>query len=689
MPKFNKIIFLKFISNPFFIALFLTICIASFINYFPKYSAKLLESGSKSAAVDFIYNDLNNNGESNRIEIFKDFVGNPAVIVYEGKKTIDQWNFTGEFVGIEYTEFGDYDMNGFKEIPFFTSENDSLFLWYFEPHTKREIISRKFISQHYSLESGIDINIYYTQLLGKESPKKLCISTSCSFSYRPRQLFLYDFEKDKVTSSPQSASNYTEPIFTDIDKDGKVEITGFIPAFGNSPATFPYSDQFCWLMVHNEDLSFKFQPVKVGKYPGTVSIKPMKLEDGDVKLVVLYLHAGLVDQSKLSIYSTDGELEKQIIIDPGELNCMLEIVDTKKRNYIDIYHKVEGIVYRYNPELKLISQKKTIKLKLGTSLIKLDIDNDGQNEFISISKETEQFVIMQKKLKYPVFIDTKNGIEGNTWFSIKNHNNSNSLFISRDDHYFSFGYKKNNLFLFNFILPFGIYFLFYLFVVGLSRLQKIRLEQKYKDEKQMAQLQITAIENQLTPHFNLNVLNSIGALYESSEKEKAQYYLGKYGKLMRNLLLYSGNISVRVEEELEFTRNYLELEKLRMNHSFEYTISGETDYLDLEIPKMLIHTFCENSLKHGLRHLPKNGKLDILFSREKKQLTIFISDNGIGREKARQYSLMSTGKGLKIINQTLELYFQLNQVRIKYNISDIYDDQKNETGTQIEITIPI
>jgi hypothetical protein len=52
---------------------------------------------------------------------------------------------------------------------------------------------------------------------------------------------------------------------------------------------------------------------------------------------------------------------------------------------------------------------------------------------------------------------------------------------------------------------------------------------------------------------------------------------------------------------------------------------------------------------------------------------IVISVNGIGREKAKQYSSMSTGKGLQLVNEALKLYFNLKKIKIMYEISDIYN----------------
>jgi sensor histidine kinase YesM len=104
---------------------------------------------------------------------------------------------------------------------------------------------------------------------------------------------------------------------------------------------------------------------------------------------------------------------------------------------------------------------------------------------------------------------------------------------------------------------------------------------------------------------------------------------------------------------------------------------------------MLIHTFAENSVKHGLKHREKDGELNILIFCSKNEYTIRIADNGIGRKKAKDFSLESTGKGLNILDQILDLYFNLMKIRITYTIKDVVDDNNISAGTEVYIKIPI
>ncbi len=105
-------------------------------------------------------------------------------------------------------------------------------------------------------------------------------------------------------------------------------------------------------------------------------------------------------------------------------------------------------------------------------------------------------------------------------------------------------------------------------------------------------------------------------------------------------------------------------------------------------PKRLVHTFAENAIKHGLRHLEKDGKLFIRVYPLNGNSNILIRDNGIGREEAKKIELDNTSKGLGILQQILDLYYLLMNKKIVYTVNDLVDDNKKAGGTEVLIEIP-
>jgi LytS/YehU family sensor histidine kinase len=218
--------------------------------------------------------------------------------------------------------------------------------------------------------------------------------------------------------------------------------------------------------------------------------------------------------------------------------------------------------------------------------------------------------------------------------------------------------------------------------------QKRKIEREFGIQKKIAELQIKSLHNQLDPHFTLNLINSIGSLFISQKTEQANYYFGKYAKLLREMIMNSDKIEIPLKEELDYCKTYLQLEQFRMGNKFDFEFNIHPNVnLDYAVPRLILHSFVENSVKHGIRHLlERKGKIEITIN-QMQQLTICIRDNGIGRKAAGKYSRLSTGKGIKIIDETIQNYSEFKKLKIDYIISDILNENNEIEGTEVLITI--
>ena len=158
--------------------------------------------------------------------------------------------------------------------------------------------------------------------------------------------------------------------------------------------------------------------------------------------------------------------------------------------------------------------------------------------------------------------------------------------------------------------------------------------------------------------------------------------------MLKSAIINSDNAFISLEGELNFVRNYLNLEVYRNNYKFDYKINIQRGLDEsIIVPKMLIHIFVENAVKHGVRHLTEGGLIKIKVYEEGSDYRISIKDNGIGREKAKEHAGFSTGRGLKIIDEILELYNRLYRVNIGYETIDLESKEK-ASGTLVKIKIP-
>jgi len=207
-------------------------------------------------------------------------------------------------------------------------------------------------------------------------------------------------------------------------------------------------------------------------------------------------------------------------------------------------------------------------------------------------------------------------------------------------------------------------------------------------EREKIELQLKTIKNQIDPHFAFNALNMIGSLVYKGDPDAVYDYFTRFAKLMRSTLQDSEKISRPLGEELEFVKNYIEIQKTRFKGKFDFTLKvDEGTDLKIEVPKMIIQTHAENAIKHGLMHKKEGGQLLIDIEQKKNQLVISIDDNGIGRKKAAQISKGNTGKGMQIIDQIFTLYNKLSNHKIDQQIFDLKDKNGTANGTKVIISL--
>ncbi len=156
-------------------------------------------------------------------------------------------------------------------------------------------------------------------------------------------------------------------------------------------------------------------------------------------------------------------------------------------------------------------------------------------------------------------------------------------------------------------------------------------------EKELTESELKLIRNQLNPHFIFNTLNTIQSYLSSNDSFKAMTHLSKLGKFIRNILEYSGERLISLEEELDNINLYLELEKFRFTRLFNFKIDFENRIKPetLLVTPFTIFPFVENILKNELLVSQTPGFLELNFyiRNEKLMCNITVKDKPVVRSK--------------------------------------------------------
>ena len=175
----------------------------------------------------------------------------------------------------------------------------------------------------------------------------------------------------------------------------------------------------------------------------------------------------------------------------------------------------------------------------------------------------------------------------------------------------------------------------------------------------------------------------------SSDNKTSHSELSGLVKLLRQSLEMTEQISISLTKELAFIKEYLILEKNKLGEDFRLNLDiDERVNTDLVfLPAMIIQIPVENAIKHALRAKEGEKLLQIAISAVDNCTKISIQDNGAGYHPGATHSPNSTGTGLKVLYQTIQLLNTKNTNKISYAIENI--NEPNTSGTRVNIIIPL
>ncbi|HYG52626.1 MAG TPA: tetratricopeptide repeat protein, partial [Flavobacteriales bacterium] len=216
---------------------------------------------------------------------------------------------------------------------------------------------------------------------------------------------------------------------------------------------------------------------------------------------------------------------------------------------------------------------------------------------------------------------------------------------------------------------------------------------RFELERLNLKIEQDMLRTQMNPHFIFNALNSIQSFISEQQGYEAQRFLSKFAQLVRYVLEYNTEEYVSLDDDLNVLEIYLELEQLRFNKKFEFqVIKNIEDAGSYQIPPMIAQPFVENAILHGLQHLNGNGKLVVQLHAQNDDLTLTISDNGIGRQKSAMLRKNTPGKkqsmGMNLVRQRLDLLNSKRKTAIHWTIEDLCDTKNQPAGTRVNILIP-
>ena len=226
--------------------------------------------------------------------------------------------------------------------------------------------------------------------------------------------------------------------------------------------------------------------------------------------------------------------------------------------------------------------------------------------------------------------------------------------------------------------------------------QRLEAERtKTEMQRQALKLEMQVLRAQMNPHFIFNSLNSINRFILQNKQTEASKYLIKFSRLIRLIMQNSQSALIPLKRELDALRLYLELEAIRFDNHFKFTISlgNNTEVYYLKVPPLIFQPYVENAIWHGLMHKEEKGALNIEVNQENSSLIIKIQDDGIGRKMAAKVAGKSATRhqpmGLQITAERITMLQDPNGNESSVTINDLVGPDGSAMGTEVIIRIPV
>ena len=223
------------------------------------------------------------------------------------------------------------------------------------------------------------------------------------------------------------------------------------------------------------------------------------------------------------------------------------------------------------------------------------------------------------------------------------------------------------------------------------------IQKNMEEQKNFQKAEMKALQAQITPHFLYNTFDTIVWLAEEEHTEEVVRITKAFSDFLR-ISLSRGHEWITISQELEHTKNYLTIQKIRYADILNYSIDADEALMDVKMIKLVLQPLIENAIYHGIKNKRGRGKLKVSahFTNDSRTFVCFtVEDNGAGfteerlgqvrnelRTGAQDSEKLSSVYGLYNVNKKLKLYYG-------ENTEGLLIESEAGKGSKISFTIPV
>lgn len=211
------------------------------------------------------------------------------------------------------------------------------------------------------------------------------------------------------------------------------------------------------------------------------------------------------------------------------------------------------------------------------------------------------------------------------------------------------------------------------------------MEQQVKAQKELDASHIAMMQAQMNPHFLYNTLDTMKWLAKANHIPEIATMSAGLARILRTSI--SSEQFVRLKEELDFVKSYVEIQKIRYSDRFRYEISMPQSLEACIVPKLVVQPIVENAIIHGLENC-EDGLIQVTVYEKEEALYIEVKDNGCGIPEEIMECLNS--KDREALTGHIGFYNVDTIIRLHYGERyGLHMSRPKEGGTCVQIMLPL
>ncbi len=194
------------------------------------------------------------------------------------------------------------------------------------------------------------------------------------------------------------------------------------------------------------------------------------------------------------------------------------------------------------------------------------------------------------------------------------------------------------------------------------------MQRNAHEHEQKRKSELLALQNQITPHFLYNTLDTIIWMAEGRQYQNVVETVAALARLLR-LSVQNGDELVSIQDEIEHIQSYLTIQKLRYRDRLDFQIGVDAEIALLQTPKVILQPLVENAIYHGIKNKDAGGRVVVRGHRSNGSVVLEVEDDGMGmdaelmkRVTEPRGDAVRTGDGgsrvgVRNVHERIQLYF--------------------------------